>query len=367
MVILIPVIIVICGLLSGILLFRRKTIPVIYESRKQRSGKISVIIPARNEEKNLPILLESLKRQLLQPDEIIVVDDHSIDRTKEIAESYGVIVLQATDLPEGWTGKNWAIWNGYQQSTGDVLIFLDADIHLEKEALLSLINEQILQGGVISIVPYHQMKKLYEKLAMIFNLLGAFVFISRFEQYNKRKGLYGPCIITTREDYETIGGHESIKAEMLDDLNLGVVFQKAGIRVSNYLGVKLISFRMYPNGLKSQWEGFSKGAVQGTSVVSKLTLIPIIFWFLGIILSTSFFLFIHTTWFLPLVIGYVLYVIQIYFINQSIGNFGIILPFFPIISMVYFLLAYLYSAYQSIVRKKVIWKGRYVSVGRSKR
>src|SRR5690606_38618372 len=107
----------------------------------------SVIIPARNEETNLPHLLESLQNQTIQPYEIIVIDDHSDDATKQIAESFGVKVFTSPDLPNGWTGKSWALWNGYNASIGEILVFLDADVRLTKNALASLVEKLNEVGG----------------------------------------------------------------------------------------------------------------------------------------------------------------------------------------------------------------------------
>ncbi|WP_010276155.1 glycosyltransferase [Paenibacillus senegalensis] len=354
------------GLLSGMILFRRQTVP-------QASGQdnappaLSVIIPARNEERNLPRLLESLKLQTLQPDEVIVIDDHSEDRTRTIAESYGgVQVISAPELPDGWTGKGWAVWNGYLQSTGDLLLFLDADVRLADNALQSLVREQQRQGGVLSVIPYHVTEKFYEKFAMLLNVLGVFAFTSPFEKRNQAKGLYGACIMTTREDYDKIGGHHSIRSEMLDDLNLGARFHKAGIKISNYIGRELISFRMYPNGFKSELEGFAKGAVLSASTLHPFTLIFIIAWILGLAASSCSFFFIGHSAFLPLFLGYVMYAIALSCINRFVGRFGIIHPLFHFLSVLFFLIVVGYSLYQSAVRRKVVWKGRYIDVGRDR-
>lgn len=362
----IPFFLICLGVISGMFLFRKKTIPdtgVPFE----KSGKISVIIPARNEEKNLPALLESIRKQTLMPDEIIVVDDHSVDRTAEVALRYSAKVFSLSDLPEGWTGKTWAVWNGYLRSAGDILVFLDADVRLKPEALRLLIGERNRRGGVISVVPYHVTEKFYERLAMIPNILGVFAFTSPFEEKNVNKGLYGSCIVATRADYEKIGGHESIKSEMLDDLNLGARFQKAGIAVTNYIGKGLVAFRMYPNGWKSELEGFAKGAVLSPSQLSPGTLALIVLWFIGMILSQSWFFMIHTSFFYPLFIGFLLYIVHILYLNQFVGRFGIINPLLPFLSVLFFLVILLYSLYQVVFRRSVVWKGRQVPVGRRMR
>lgn len=354
------------GLISGFVLFRRNTIPAP-SAPVHRTGPpketISIIIPARNEEHNLPLLLKSLQQQTRKPDEIIVVDDHSVDRTRQIAESYGVRVITSPELPKGWTGKNWALWNGYQQSTGDLLIFLDADVRLAETAIESLAAERGKQGGVISAFPYHMTEKFYERFAMILNMLGVFVFTSPFERKNREKGLFGACIVTTREDYEKIGGHKSIHAEMLEDLNLGASFQRAGIKVTNYIGFGLVSFRMYPDGIRSVLQGFGKAAILSIAKFQPLTLFFVILWLIGLIISQCWIFTIGYGPWLPLLIGYILYAIEIYIINHSIGRFGWIHPALHVLSTIFFLIVLVYSLYHSLVRKQVIWKGRYIDVG----
>lgn len=357
-------VIILLGLIAALVLFRKNTIPTILDGDETLSNTISVIIPARNEEVNLPKLLESLLGQSIKPDEIIVVDDHSEDRTKIVGESYGVKVLSAPDLPEGWTGKNWALWHGYLQSTGDLLVFLDADVRLAPHALKSLILEQRKQGGVISTVPYHKAEKFYEKFAMVLNILGVFAFTSPFERENPKKGLYGACIVATRDHYEKIGGHRNIRAEMLDDLNLGAEFQRVGIPVINYIGGKLIAFRMYPNGIKGELEGFSKGTILSTASIHVSTITFIVLWILGLIVSLLSFAFIGTPYFPLLLVGYILYAVEFLYLNRNVGSFGIIHPLFYFLSTIFFLVVVGHSLYQAIFLKKVVWKGRYIRVGK---
>jgi len=97
---------------------------------------ISVIIPARNEERSLPSLLSSLHNQTLKPDEIIVVDDNSEDATAEVADKGGAKVIHAKALPEGWHGKAWACWTGAKEAQGEILVFLDADTSVQPDGLL---------------------------------------------------------------------------------------------------------------------------------------------------------------------------------------------------------------------------------------
>jgi 4,4'-diaponeurosporenoate glycosyltransferase len=354
-------ILMLIGCLSGFILFKKNTLPV-YDEPYQGTRKLSVIIPARNEERNLPYLLESLMSQSCPPFEIIVVDDFSDDRTRAIAESYGVKVIAGSSLPEGWTGKSWAVWNGYLQAGGDVFAFLDADIRLAPTALASLMKARERSNGVISVVPFHHTEKLYEKLAMIMNILGIFTFTSVFEKGNARKGLYGSCILALREDYEKINGHESVKSEVLDDLLIGSKFIAAGIPITNFIGYGFVSFRMYPNGIRSEIEGFSKGAVLSTSTLSPLTIIPIAIWVIGLIVSNTVFIFVNTSWAVLLLIGYIMYMLQLFYFIKYVGVFGILIPVLHIIASLFFIVIMLYSMYQVVFLGHVKWKGRLVRV-----
>jgi 4,4'-diaponeurosporenoate glycosyltransferase len=329
--------------------------------------KVSVIIPARNEERNLPFILNSLITQTYKPFEIIVVDDFSMDGTCEIANQYGVKVIENTALPENWTGKTWAVWNGFQESTGDILIFLDADVRLNPYALEALLYSREKSGGVISVVPYNHTEKFYERFSLVPYLLGVFAFTSPFERRNSVKGLYGSCIVTTRKDYEQINGHESIKAELLDDLNLGKKFSEAGIKVENFIGSEFVSFRMYPNGIKSELQGFSKGAVLSTATLRPATTIVIALWILGLFsieFITPFLLIYRHSWFLPFLIGYIIYSLQIMYFLKFTGNYGKVIPVLHILSSVFFIVIMLYSIYQVTFLGSVSWKGRQVKVGR---
>ncbi|MBM7567079.1 glycosyltransferase [Paenibacillus sacheonensis] len=352
---------------SGLVLFRRKTIPASRHNPPPSPGKLSVIIPARNEERNLPHLLGSLRSQTVQPFEIIVVDDGSEDGTRAIAERYGVKVLAGMPLPPGWTGKNWAVWNGYKQASGDLIAFLDADVRLAPQALASLIAARERAGGVVSVVPYHHAEKPYEKLALIPNILGLFAFTSPFERTNPMKGLYGSCILATRKDYETAQGHEAIKSELLDDLNLGAKFMEAGIPVTNFIGRGMVEFRMYPGGIRSEVEGFGKGAVLSTSRLDLRTTLLVAVWLIGLIAAEAAPFVLAASWSLPLIAGYVLYTAQMYYFVRYTGRFGRWMPALHFLSTAFFLYIMLYSLYRVLFLGRVAWKGRQIEVGGRKR
>jgi len=354
----------VCGVLSGYVLFRQHMLPEGPE-RLPGGRRLSVIIPARNEEASLPHLLESLRNQTLQPDEIIVVNDGSSDRTGEIARRFGARVIDNTAVPPGWTGKNWAVWTGYKASAGDLLAFIDADVRLSPKALSAVAEACLATGGAVSVVPYHDTEQIHEKMAMITNVLGAFTFLSRFEKDNPHQGLYGPMIMVSREHYEKIGGHAAISGEVTDDLLLGALFKQSGIPVDNFAGGRLVRFRMYPRGFQSQLEGFAKSAALSIQKLHPATLFLIVLWLAGLVASQAVFLFPDgaTGW---LAAGYLLYAAQLWHLSKCVGSFRPfeILHTLPLIS---FAAMILYSVYQVTVKREVVWKGRQIQVGRKGR
>jgi len=156
-----------------------------HDSDRPDRLKVSVIIPARNEAQRIAPLLKSLTRQSAPPHEVLVVDDESVDDTAAIARGLGATVIAGQALPEGWSGKPWACWQGVQQSTGDALLFLDADTWLEPAGLESLSGALRDKGGLVTVQPYHVTVKAYEQLSAIFNIvvaagMNAFTPLSRW-------------------------------------------------------------------------------------------------------------------------------------------------------------------------------------------
>jgi len=154
---------------------------------------VSIIIPARNEEKNIKHLLQSLNEQTLRPDDIILVDDHSEDDTGRIAVTHGARVISSSELPSDWLGKPWACQQGANQAMGDVFIFLDADTWLEKQGLRRLMNTFLNQKGVLSVAPYHVTRSWFEQGSAFFNIMqmaGMTAFTPR-GQKQPQAGLFG--------------------------------------------------------------------------------------------------------------------------------------------------------------------------------
>ncbi|MGC8903371.1 MAG: glycosyltransferase [Fervidobacterium sp.] len=322
--------------------------------------KISVIIPARNEEENIKKILSLLVLQRLKPHEIIVVDDNSTDETYSIAASFDdVRVIKLTDdLPNGWVGKSWAIWNGYLHSTGDILIFFDADVEPSNVAINELIKVHKKYGGLISVWPYQRFERFYEHLNLTFNLLIVYASSMFGFPYKQPSGAFGPVILTSREDYEKTGGHKAIKDSVLEDIKLGKLYAKNGIRITNLLGGEIIKIRMYPNGLKSLFFGFSKNISSGAISGGFTSFLIALIWMSGFYTSFSS---------LNLPIGYVflkylVFAINVFVLAKSLGDYKWYDALFYPLHFLFFLVVFLYSLYRTVFLKNVTWKGRKIEI-----
>jgi len=274
--------------LLGFVFFFR--IPVCKSGQVKNTARptISIIVPARNEEANIPSLLRSLKGQVDENDEIVVIDDHSEDKTAVVAEKEGVRVIKSRKMPIGWTGKTWACHQGAQAANGKVFIFLDADTTIEDGGLDRIIGNYCEIGGVLSIQPYHRMHKLYEQLSAFFNLIlmaamGSFTILGRML---KPIGLFGPVIIMDKKLHFESGALEKVKGEILEDLAFGSEFKKRGVELHCYGGRHTVAFRMYPDGINQLITGWSKGFAMGAAKTSIPVLIMIIAWITGAIGTT---------------------------------------------------------------------------------
>ena len=337
-------------------------------SRSISYPSISVIIPSRNEENTLPNLLRSLEGQLSSEDEVIVVDDHSEDRTKAVAEKSGVKLLESLPTPEGWIGKTWACSQGARMASGEILVFLDADTVLEKNGLKNIIETYVERDGVLSIQPYHKMRNLYEQFSAFFNIvmmaaIGTFTILG-----NRIKpiGLFGPVVAIKRQYYLDSGGHEKVKGEILEDVAFGSELQKKGVEVHCLGGKDTISFRMYPNGIKELINGWSKGFAVGAVKTSIPLLVLIVAWISGSIGTTRNLIeAIAATNNVQIAIWgglYVLFAAQIYWMLVRIGNFKFYTALLFPIPLSFFVLVFTYSFVRIFLARSVKWKGREIDL-----
>jgi 4,4'-diaponeurosporenoate glycosyltransferase len=329
----------------------------------------SIVIPARDEAHNLPELLESLRAQDPPPLEILVVDDHSTDGTARVARAGGARVLTSAELPPGWAGKPWACWQGAMISRGEILVFLDADVRLQSGGLARLLAERHRRGGLVSVWPYHRMRRPYERLSAFFLLIvlagmRAFTILgSRL----KPLGAFGPCLAARRADYFAAGGHEAVGGAVLDDVAIGRRFLASGIPVHCLRGAGTASFRMYPLGLPSIVEGFGKNLGLGFRAAGLTALVPAFLWIAGFFLAAGRLL---ASLALPghpglalWAAGYLLYAAALAWQLRRLGNYGPLTALLFPVPLLFFGAVFLLSLARTFLWKAVRWKGRTIPLG----
>lgn len=325
---------------------------------------VTVIIPARNEEENLGELLQSLQRQSLRAEEIIVVDDHSTDETAQAARVRGVTVIASSDLPPGWHGKPWACWQGAQLSTGEILVFLDADTRLEPDGLLKLVATQTEYGGLVSVQPYHRTERPYEQLAAFFNIitLASIGVFGVFAGHRKPFGAFGPCNVCSRSDYMATGGHVCARGAVVESLPLGQAFLSSGLDLRCLGGKGTIAYRMYHQGPGSLLEGFGKSFALGAKTLPPPIALIITAWLVAGVEPIRHLIQEALNGRQPGVLiwsaCYLLFSGQLYWMLTRIGNFHWSTALAYPIPLAFFMHVFLRSFLSAFLFRRVRWKGR---------
>ncbi len=265
------------GLLSSFILFAK--FPILKKKEAKRLiYKISVIIPARNEEENIGFLLEDLRNQKYKIHEIICVDDCSTDNTYKIASSFNINTIRIYEKPDDWAGKAWACKIGSEAATGDLLLFLDADIRLRQDAIVSLIKEYNDNKSTISVLPYHKTEKAYEEFSLFFNIIQIAGNGTTMTSQKYIVGLYGAVILINRDTYDSIGGHASAQKSNVDDLALGQRLRELGFPFKLFLGGEHILMRMYGDSFHSLFLGWVKNYATGALKANFFILLLVFLW-----------------------------------------------------------------------------------------
>lgn len=219
-------------------------------------------MPARNEERCLGACLQSVTQQNGVAFEVIVVDDGSSDRTREIAESFaGVQVVAADPLPTGWSGKSNAITSGLIHARGRWLLLTDADtVHLPGSLARALEEAKAHDAAMLSYSPAQEVRGFWESAVM------PVVFAELATTYKPKEvsdptspaaAANGQYILIEGDAYRAVGGHSAIAQEILEDVALARAVKRSGRRVFFRYGDDAVRTRMYC-GFREMREGWTK-------------------------------------------------------------------------------------------------------------
>jgi len=223
---------------------------------------VSVIVPARDEEACLGACLESLVVQTGVSFEVIVVDDGSTDRTREIAQSFpGVRVVDPGSLPLGWSGKNNALVAGAKQVRGEWLLFTDADtVHRAGSLARSVVEARQQKAALLSYSPEQEVHGLWEKAVMpvIFAELASSYRPSEVSNpASSAAAANGQYILVSREAYDAVGGHAALATSLLEDVALARAVKASGRKIFFRYGGDAVRTRMYRSFAQLR-EGWTK-------------------------------------------------------------------------------------------------------------
>ena len=353
------IVIIASGLIISRLLFYR--FPFMHKGNMTNSPyKLSVIIPARNEERNLSLLLPDLKQQSHPIYEIICVDDCSMDNTLQVVASFGVKLITIVNKPEDWTGKAWACQKGAEAANGELLLFLDADVRLGTDAISGLMRAYDENKCVISVQPYHKTVKGYEQFSLFFNIVQIAANGTSTIPICKNAGLYGPVILIDKKCYSEIEGHTSVKNSIVDDLALGERLRKEGRPFKLFLGGRHISFRMYTRGFSELLQGWTKNYATGAIKTPRVQLVMVFLWItscISVVINLLQSIAMHNLiYFIIFSFLYVLWTLELYRIARRIGNFKKLICF-PIY-LTLFLWVLFISFLKKLFHRSVVWKDR---------
>jgi len=234
---------------SMIISFRNTPYLDKFEQGRHDSPKVSIILPARNEEEFITKCLDTLLEQDYPNYEIIVIDDSSEDSTASIISQYAkrhskIVPVSAREKPEGWMGKNWACIEGYKRATGELLLFTDADTQ-HKKNVVSLAVSHLLTFNLdaLTVIPRMISLDFWTKitLPMISTFLHTRFSAIRVNDPTKKTGyFFGSFFIINKKTYEQVGTHEGVKQEIIEDGALGKKVKETGHKMKMVRGEHLI-------------------------------------------------------------------------------------------------------------------------------
>ncbi|MCL5985980.1 MAG: glycosyltransferase [Actinobacteria bacterium] len=333
---------------------------------------VSVLVPARNEERNIARCINSLIAQDYGNFEIIVLNDNSTDRTEEILSELAktdsrIRILKGRPLPHGWVGKNFACHQLYKAAKGEYLFYADADTWHHKSSLSNSIAAVLeSKSDLITLLPTEIVESISERMIVPFMNFAVMCFFPLKKIYGSKNPLFsfsvGQYMLFRRSAYDAIGGHAAIPGEIVEDIVMGKRIKRFGFRQLLLDGKGMVYCRMYQS-LKEVWRGFSKSLF----AAFKFKLPPLIFvivtvdalffapfFFLTYMLIKGNFMSLN----LFLLIAQVLLIFTIKALMSYRFNYSYLDVFMHPISIFHINMIAIYSIFLHVKGIGVVWKDR---------
>jgi glycosyltransferase involved in cell wall biosynthesis len=237
-----------------------------FEKKDHKRPRVSVILPARNEERFIGKCLDSLLDQDYDNYEIIAIDDSSEDETGRIISDYAkndprVVHVSARSKPDGWMGKNWACMEGYKKATGDLLLFTDSDTKHSRSVISLAVSHLLsLDLDALTVIPKMICLDAWTKITL--PVLSTFLHTRfsalRVNDPSKRTGyFFGSFFIIRRDTYERVGTHEGVRNEIIEDGALGKKVKESGHKMRMVGGTHLID-AVWARDWSTLWNGLKR-------------------------------------------------------------------------------------------------------------
>lgn len=340
---------------AAVLLVNAATFPKLRsrDASAPVASRVSILIPARDEALNLPQSLPGILAQGAH--EVLVLDDHSSDSTAHLARVLGATVIPGQPLPPEWYGKPWACQQLARAATGDVLIFTDADVRWHPGALRAVLRELERSGAdLLSVLP--RPEHLTPGARLLTPLVDAVVLSWLPYPLLRTRHPYlvsanGQLMAFQKSAYAAVGGHDLVRAEMLEDTEFARRLKARGHRVTLALGGQAVGVQMYRSYPESV-AGFGKNAL-AIHFHSRALLLASLTWHL---------LVYTLPWLLPASAGRWIWTLRVAsMLERSVINLltlrrrpadlaeGLLGPLTPLLAL---------PAYRRALGRHVTWKGR---------
>ena len=235
--------------------------------------RVTVIVPARNESRNIAACLGSILTSSYPHLEVIMVNDHSTDDTGDIARALAAAVPRLTvidnpDLPAGWFGKQWACQTGADSANGEILVFMDADTRAASDLITRSVNGMLrTRADFYSVLGHQEMVTFWERLVQmqVFTVLttrfGGTEIVNNAKKASA-KIANGQYLMVRRSVYDECGGHGLVRGYVAEDLMLAQRYFELGKRTVLVMGIEQLSTRMYTS-LRELIGGWRKNLYAG--------------------------------------------------------------------------------------------------------
>jgi chlorobactene glucosyltransferase len=235
----------------------------------QDASRVSVLVPARNEARNLERLLSSLTAQDDRNFEVIVLDDHSSDASLEVVRRFAsedsrIVALSGQDLPPGWLGKNYACFQLSRVASGEILIFTDADTVWATDGI-RLIRETFLrtQADALSAWPEQECHDPLSRLIQPLQQWSLLTFLPMWfvpiRAFPLAVAANGQLLCFRKDTYQRIGGHDKVRGSVIEDMSLARLVKRSGGKFVLLNAAGVVRTHMY-SSFQETWAGYAKNA-----------------------------------------------------------------------------------------------------------